>query len=123
MTTLELFKNARSAQKMAQAKYSNYPVGTALLAENGTIITGCNIESKAYPTTMCAERVALFSALSQGITAFSMIAVVTQDGAMPCGGCRQVLYEYAGDIPVIIGNGKEIVKEINLGELLPYPFV
>ena len=123
MITLELLKHAQSVQKMAHAKYSNYPVGAALLAENGEIITGCNIESKAYPTTMCAERVALFSALSQGITSFSMIAVATRDGAMPCGSCRQVLFEYTGDITVIIGNDEGIVKEINLGELLPHPFV
>lgn len=122
MTAEKLLAQAQSVQSRAQAKYSQYPVGAALLGENGQIILGCNIESKAYPTTMCAERVAMFSALSQGITAFKMIAVVTEDGATPCGSCRQVLYEYAGDIPVIIGNSKGIINEINLGELLPHPF-
>ena len=122
MTSLKLLEHAKSVQKKAQAKYSNYPVGAALLTNNGNIFLGCNIESKAYPPTMCAERVAIFSALSQGITCFKKIAVITKDGASPCGSCRQVLYEYAGNIPVVIGNMKGIVKEINLAELLPHPF-
>tara|TARA_B100000029_G_scaffold326621_1_gene319071 strand:- start:660 stop:1031 length:372 start_codon:yes stop_codon:yes gene_type:complete len=122
MTQTELFEHALKARKFAKAKYSNYKVGAAILCENGEIIYGCNVESKAYPTTMCAERVAIFSAISQGITNFKSIAVVTKDGAAPCGGCRQVMFEYAGDIPVIIGDLNGIQQCINLSDLLPLPF-
>ena len=122
MNQSELINHAKKAREHAKAQYSNYQVGAALLAENDEVIYGCNVESKAYPTTMCAERVAIFSAVSQGITKFKSIAVVTKDGAAPCGGCRQVMYEYAGDIPVYISDldGNDFI--VQLSELLPYPF-
>ena len=123
MNQTELIQQAKIARTFAKAEYSNYQVGAALLCENGEVIYGCNIESKAYPTTMCAERVAIYSAVSRGITKFKSIAVVTQDGATPCGACRQVMYEYAGNIPVYIAdlNGNE--NCIQLNELLPHPFL
>ena len=123
MNQTELIKQAKIARTFAKAEYSNYQVGAALLSENGEVIHGCNVESKAYPTTMCAERVAIYSAVSRGITKFVSIAVVTQDGATPCGACRQVMYEYAGNIPVYLAdlNGNE--NCIQLNELLPHPFL
>ena len=123
MNQTELIKQAKIARTFAKAEYSNYQVGAALLCENGKVIHGCNIESKAYPTTMCAERVAIYSAVSRGITKFVAIAVVTQDGATPCGACRQVMYEYAGNIPVYIGDLDGNENCIQLNELLPHPFL
>jgi len=122
MNQSELINHAKKAREYAKAQYSNYQVGAALLTENDKVIYGCNVESKAYPTTMCAERVAIFSAVSQGITKFKSIAVVTKDGAAPCGSCRQVMYEYAGDIPVYISDldGNDFI--VQLSQLLPYPF-
>ena len=123
MNQTELIQQAKIARTFSKAEYSNYQVGAALLCENGEVIHGCNIESKAYPTTMCAERVAIYSAVSRGLKKFISIAVVTQDGATPCGACRQVMYEYAGNIPVYIAdlNGNE--NCIQLNELLPHPFL
>ena len=122
MNQTELIKQAKIARNFAKAEYSNYQVGAALLCGNGEIIHGCNIESKAYPTTMCAERVAIYSAISRGITEFNSIAVVTQDGATPCGSCRQVMYEYAGNIPVYIADLDGNENCIQLNDLLPHPF-
>lgn len=118
-----LINHAITAQKRALCKYSNYPVGAALLLKNNNVILGCNIESKAYPTTLCAERVAIFSALSQGYKDFSALALITNDGAYPCGSCRQIIYEYALDIPIYIANNNnnEFSTE-KISNLLPYPF-
>jgi len=118
----KLLQLAREAQRNALAPYSNYQVGAALLTENGTVITGCNVESKAYPTTMCAERVAIYSALAQGYRKFQALAVVTNDGGSPCGGCRQVIYEYLGEIPIYIGDARNLVRTVQTSELFPYPF-
>ena len=123
MNQSELIQQAKIARTFAKAEYSNYQVGAALLCENGEVIYGCNIESKAYPTTMCAERVAIYSAVSRGITKFVSIAVVTQDGATPCGACRQVMYEYAGNIPVYLADLIGNENCIQLNELLPHPFL
>ena len=122
MNPKDLINHAKTAQKRARADYSKYPVGAALLAENGTIILGCNIESKAFPTTLCAERCAIFSAIAQGYAQFFAMALITNDGAMPCGSCRQIIHEYTGNIPIYIADksGNYITKSIS--ELLPYPF-
>ena len=88
MEIKKLISHAIIAQNRAIASYSNYPVGAALLTIDQSIILGCNIESKAYPTTICAERVAIFSALSQGHNQFKALALITKDGAYPCGSCR-----------------------------------
>ena len=122
MTPKELINQACIAQKRAKAQYSKYYVGAALMTENNTIILGCNIESKAYPTTICAERVAIFSALSQGHLKYKALALVTKDGAFPCGSCRQIIYEYAGDIPIYISNGIDEYSTFTISDLLPYPF-
>ena len=106
MNELELVKHAIKAQKNSQSKYSNFPVGCSILCEDGTIIYGCNIESAVYPSTLCAERVAIYSALSQGYSKFIAIEVVSNNSAKPCGSCRQIIYEYLGDIPIYISNTK-----------------
>ena len=119
---IRLVKKAIDAQSKAICPYSNYPVGAALLTKNNEIIIGFNIESKAYPTTLCAERVAIFSALSQGYNEFIAMAVATVDGGTPCGGCRQIIIEFAKDIPIFISDSNENYFEINALELLPNPF-
>jgi len=122
LTPEKLIQHAIKAQERAVAPYSNYLVGAALLTDSKTVILGCNVESKAYPTTLCAERVAIFSAISQGFTNFTALALITKDGASPCGSCRQIIHEYAADIPIYIANesGEYIIK--NISELLPFPF-
>ena len=122
MNQTELIQQAKIARTFAKANYSNYQVGAALLCENGEVIHGCNIESKAYPTTICAERVAIFSALAQGHEIFNALALVTQDGAYPCGSCRQIIHEYAGNIPLYISNGTNEYVTRTISDLLPYPF-
>jgi len=120
---LDLIKNAVKAQKNAQAKYSHFYVGCALLSDNNQIFLGCNIESAAYPSTMCAERVAIYSAIAQGITKFKAIAVVSKEGAKPCGPCRQIIHEYLGNIPIYVSDGINDEYETHrINELLPYPF-
>ena len=123
MEPIDLIKHAIKAQGNSQSKYSNYPVGCALLFDDDKIIYGCNIESVVYPSTLCAERVAIYSALSQGIKTFKAIAIVSSTGARPCGACRQIIHEYLGNIPIYISdsNGKQY-KLHYIKELLPYPF-
>ena len=117
-----LIQHAITAQNRAMAPYSNYSVGAAILTETNSVILGCNVESKAYPTTLCAERVAIFSAISQGFNKFTALALITNDGAFPCGSCRQIIHEYAPDIPIYIADksGDFITKHSS--ELLPFPF-
>ena len=122
MAPKDLIKEAIVAQKRAEAPYSNYPVGAALLTINNSVILGCNIESKAYPTTLCAERVAIFSAISQGYKDFSSMALITQDGAFPCGSCRQIIYEYASNIPIYIATDIDKYVTQTIPDLLPFPF-
>src|SRR5688572_5434243 len=97
---------ANEARRRAYAPYSNYPVGAALRTKSGRLYTGVNVENAAYPHTMCAERVAIFKAVSEGETEFEVIAVVTNNGGSPCGGCRQVLAEFGLDTIVLIANGE-----------------
>ncbi|MBC8214793.1 MAG: cytidine deaminase [Candidatus Marinimicrobia bacterium] len=118
----KLIQSALKAQNKSVSPFSKYPVGVALLTENGDIIHGCNIESKAYPTTLCAERVAIFSAIAQGYNKFKAMAIVTKDGGMPCGACRQIISEFAGNIPLYVGNSQTNYKTTTIDELLPYPF-
>jgi cytidine deaminase len=129
MTTLtdqerqSLIDLANEARRRAYAPYSNYPVGAALRTRSGRIFTGVNVENAAYPSTMCAERVALFKAVSEGEREFDVIAVVTPEGGSPCGGCRQVLAEFGMDIIVLIGDGAgRLLKETSVAELLPGAF-
>ncbi len=114
---------ANIARQRAYAPYSNYPVGSSLRTKTGRIYTGVNIENAAYPQTMCAERVAIFKAVSEGEKEFEVITVVTDNGGSPCGGCRQVMAEFGLDTIVLMadGNGR-IVKETTVKELLPEAF-
>src|SRR6185369_5847822 len=110
---------ANIARQRAYAPYSNYPVGSSLRTKTGRIYTGVNVENAAYPQTMCAERVAIFKAVSEGEKEFEVIAVVTDNGGSPCGGCRQVLAEFGLDTIVLIANGQgELLKEMTVKELL-----
>ena len=123
MEALDLIKHAIKAQKNSQSQYSNFPVGCALLCDNNKIIYGCNIESAVYPSTLCAERVAIYSALSQGMQNFKAIAIVSNTGARPCGSCRQIIHEYLGNIPIYISDSKGKKYTLHyIEELLPYPF-
>jgi cytidine deaminase len=120
----ELVSAAREARLRAIAPYSKFKVGAALRLASGEIVTGCNVENASYGLTMCAERVALLKALSDGHRDFTMIAVVadTSDPTPPCGPCRQLLWEYCGDIPVVLANLTDIRAHHTLGALLPHPF-
>ena len=120
----KLIQAALEARKWAYAPYSNYPVGAALLTISGKIYDGVNIENAAYPTGICAERVAVFKAVSEGERRFEAIAVVTANGGSPCGACRQVLCEFGLETRVIIADEKgKLVREYSLSELLPEAFV
>ncbi len=114
---------ANTARQRAYAPYSKYPVGSALRTKTGKIYTGVNVENAAYPQTMCAERIAIFKAVSEGETEFEIITVVTDNGGSPCGGCRQVMAEFGLDTVVILADGKgKIVEETTVKELLPGAF-
>lgn len=115
---------AVDAREHARARFSGFKVGAALETPKGEVITGCNIENATYGLTMCAERVALYKALSDGRDIFTRIAVVadTEDPTPPCGSCRQLLWEYCGDIEVILSNLTEVKRRLRLSQLLPLPF-
>jgi len=114
---------ANTARQQAYAPYSNYAVGSALRTKTGRIFTGVNVENAAYPHTMCAERVAIFKAVSEGEKEFEAIAVATDTGGSPCGGCRQVMAEFGLDTLILIANGQgELLKEMTVKELLPEAF-
>ena len=119
-----LIDAARAAREHAQAAYSGFRVGAALECADGTVVTGCNIENASYSLTICAERVALVKALSDGHRRFTRIAVAadTEAPTPPCGPCRQLLWEYCGDIPVILANLERVTAQHRLSELLPFPF-
>jgi cytidine deaminase len=119
----KLVEAAIAARRWAYAPYSNYPVGAALLTDSGRIYDGVNVENAAYPTSMCAERVAVFKAISEGEHSFQAIAVATANGGSPCGSCRQVLAEFGLDTLVILANNKgEVVWEATLADMLPGAF-
>ncbi len=114
---------ANEARKRAYAPYSKYRVGAALRTKSGRIFTGVNVENAAYPTSMCAERVAVFTAVSQGEREFEALAVVTDNGGSPCGSCRQALAEFGLETVVLIANGAgNLLKEMTVAELLPEAF-
>lgn len=118
-----LVEFANEARRRAYAPYSNYQVGAALRVKSGRIFTGVNIENAAYPTTMCAERIAIFKAVSEGEREFDAIAVVTPNGGSPCGGCRQVMAEFGLDAIVLIADGEgRLLQQTTVGELLPGAF-
>ena len=122
-----LMKAAAKAREGAVATYSNFRVGAALLTSTGEIATGANVESASYGLTCCAERVALFNALTSGKRNFVAVAVVAraEGGPMPCGACRQLLAEYASDAKVYVADSRrlKVVKQYSVGELLPGAFL
>ena len=119
-----LLTAARAAREFAQAQYSKFRVGAALETVDGMIVSGCNIENATYGLTLCAERVALVKALSEGHTVFTRIAVVadTEAPTPPCGPCRQLLWEYCGDVEILLGNLRQLTGRYRLSSLLPLPF-
>lgn len=122
--TDNLIALAAAAREKALAVYSGFKVGAALRARDGRIFTGCNIENASYGLSICAERVALWKALSEGATGFAEIAIVTDAETLtsPCGACRQLLWEYCGDIPIHLHSLKGLNQEHTLAELFPHPF-
>src|SRR5512140_2508875 len=118
-----LIDAANAARVHAYARYSNYRVGAALRTKSGRVYTGVNVENAAYPTTICAERVAVFKAVSEGEKEFEAIAVVTDNGGSPCGSCRQVLAAFGLDTVVLLADGSgRLVQSTTVGELLPEAF-
>jgi cytidine deaminase len=119
-----IIRRATDARQCALARYSNFCVGAALEAEGGGVYTGCNVESAAYEQTICAERVAIWKALSEGERKFRRLCVVvdTERLTPPCGACRQVIWEFCGDIPVILANLRGDTVSYRMKELLPHPF-
>ena len=121
---MQLVEAAQEARRWAYAPYSHYAVGAALLTSSGKVYDGCNVENAAYPTCMCAERVAVYKAVSAGELSFTAIAVVTANGGTPCGACRQVLAEFGVDTVVIVADAAgKIVLENSVAELLPGAFL
>ena len=121
---VDLVAAARRAREHADAAFSHFKVGAALEAADGTVITGCNIENATYGLTICAERVAMFKALSDGHRAFTRIAIVadTEAPTPPCGACRQILWEFCGDVEIILVNPRGKTETYRLKELFPKPF-
>jgi cytidine deaminase len=121
-----LLAAAREAREFAYAPFSNFRVGAALELEDGTIVTGCNVENASYGLTMCAERVAIFKAISEGARprTFRQLAICadTERLTPPCGACRQIIWEFCGDVPVILVNMRGDMRTYNMRELLPEAF-
>lgn len=114
---------ANKTRALAYVPYSNYRVGAALRTKSGRVFTGVNVENAAYPTTMCAERIAIYKAVSEGEREFDVIAVVTSNGGSPCGGCRQVMAEFGLETIILIGNGEgELLQQTTVEGLLPGAF-
>jgi cytidine deaminase len=120
----ELIAAARRTRENAHAKFSNFKVGAGLRATSGKIYGGCNVENATYGLTICAERVAIFKAISEGERSFDAIAVVTDTDTLtpPCGACRQLIWEFCGDVPVVMSNLKGKVETVRMSRLFPKPF-
>jgi cytidine deaminase len=122
----DLAARARAARENAHAPYSNVRVGAALLAKDGRVFEGCNVENATYGLTVCAERVAVFSAIAAGLKPrdFAAIAVCADTDRLtpPCGACRQILWEFCGDIPVTLTNLKGSQERVQMAELFPHAF-
>jgi cytidine deaminase len=117
-----LAEAARDSRRLAYAPYSRYSVGAALLTRSGEVFTGCNVENAVYPASVCAERVAIFKAVSEGHRDFAAIAIATRNGGTPCGICRQVMHEFAPSMRVYLISGDDVVAEYTVADLLPYGF-
>jgi len=120
--TTDLIKTAISMRSKAYAPYSNYKVGAAIQTNNNIIFGGCNIENSSYSLTCCAERVAIFKAISEGYKKFKALSVSTDNGGMPCGACRQVIWDLCGNIPIYICDNKNLIKTLKTIDLIPHPF-
>ena len=125
-TKKDLVAAARQTRLFAHAPYSGFKVGAALLCDDGKIIAGCNVENATFGLTICAERVAIVKAISEGYTPgqFRAVAVVADTDAPtpPCGACRQILWEFCGDVDVILANLTTVKSKLRLADLLPLPF-
>lgn len=119
-----LIGEAKQVRENAHAPFSNFRVGAALRATSGRVFGGCNVENATYGLTVCAERVAIFKAMSEGERTFEAIAVVTDTDSLtpPCGACRQLIWEFCGDVPVILSNLKGKVEVVQMRDLFPKPF-
>jgi cytidine deaminase len=122
MSKDKLIKTAIDMRAKADAPYSEYKVGAAIQTETGEIIGGCNIENSSYSLTCCAERVALFRAIAEGFTKFKALSISTTNAGMPCGACRQVIWDLCGDIPIYICDDIGLVNTNYTTELIPQPF-
>ena len=120
----KLVAAAKAARENAHAPYSNFRVGAALRATSGQVYTGCNVENSTYGLTVCAERVAIFKAISEGERGFDAIAVVADTPTLtpPCGACRQLIWEFCGDVDIILANLKGQVEVVRTSAILPRPF-
>jgi len=120
----ELIESAKKVREMAYAPFSNFKVGAAVRTKNGKIYTGCNVESASYGLTVCAERIAIWKAVSEGEREFVRVSVVadTEELTPPCGVCRQIIWEFCGDIPVTFSNLKGKTETVTMKELLPRAF-
>jgi cytidine deaminase len=119
-----LIAAANKVRENAHAKFSNFKVGAAVRTPSGKVFTGCNIENATYGLTVCAERVAIFKAISEGERRFNAIAVVTDTETLtsPCGACRQIIWEFCGDVPVILANLRGKTEVLRMSQLFPKPF-
>ena len=122
MNSHELVTHAFQARRRAYAPYSHYKVGAALLGKSGQVYLGCNVENASYGLTCCAERAAVFKAVSEGETAFVAIAIVTENGGSPCGACRQVLSEFSPNLILYISDKDGAIRRTSLRKLLPDAF-
>ena len=124
MTDRQLVSLAMDMQQRSYVPYSHFPVGAALLCCDGTVFTGCNVENAAYGSTICAERTALVKAVSEGYTDFSAIAIAGhgEDYCWPCGACRQMLYEFAPNLKILVSRRDGQITSATLSELLPHGF-
>jgi cytidine deaminase len=120
----KLVAAARDAREHAVADFSGFKVGAAVETADGRIITGCNVENASYGLTICAERVAIFKALSEGHRRFKAMVVVadTESPTPPCGACRQIIWEFCGDVPVTLANLTTVIRTLHMKDLLPLPF-
>lgn len=121
---VELLAAAKQVREKAYAPYSHFKVGAAILTSDRRIITGCNVENASYGLSVCAERVAVFNAVLQGVTSFEVMAIVAdlEEPVPPCGACRQILIEFSREMIVIMANLKGRIKYSTVAELLPYAF-
>ena len=122
MNQEKLIRIAKKMREKSYAPFSKFTVGASVETEDGAIIGGCNVESASYGLTCCAERIALYNTVSQGFSKFKAIAVASENGGSPCGACRQVIWELCGDIPILIINNENKIRETSSQTLLPDAF-